>query len=276
MLDTIIFPTDFSSNADHAMQSAADMAWRSQGTLVLTYVCEPLYDFATRKEKLKSEQYQQAQNDLDKMAESIKETPGMANMDIITDLREGTPVWGILEAANEFNADAIVMATKGVKGLKHMLFADVTTRIITESDIPVFTVPENAQTSGFKEIVFPTDYNDDDLNMLAPLISFADNYNAQITVLHIGNRESLKDEIMFRGFRELIAENVKYPNIGHKMLYSEDSFDEINNYMSSRQHSILAIADYRKTFLEKLTSTNFNLSNWPELLNSLPLIIVKT
>ena len=197
-------------------------------------------------------------------------------MDIETDLREGTPVWGILEAANEFNADAIVMATKGLKGLKHMLFADITTRVITESDIPVFTVPEMAATSGFKEIVFPTDYNDDDLNMLAPLISFADNYNAQITVLHIGKRESLKDEIMFRGFRELISENVKYPNIGHKMLYSEDSFDEINNYMSDRQHSILAIADYRKTFLEKLTSTNFNLSNWPELLNSLPLIIVKT
>ncbi|PYE51854.1 universal stress protein [Deinococcus yavapaiensis] len=52
----------------------------------------------------------------------------------------GEPVSGILNVADRWNADLIVMGTHGRTGLAHFFAGSVTERMVRESPIPVLTV----------------------------------------------------------------------------------------------------------------------------------------
>lgn len=274
-MKTVLFPTDFSPNAEHAQKIALDLVRRIQGSLVLTHSIELPYDFASRREKFMEEKQSKALQKMKDRINTFMEEPDTDDLEFHTDVREASPLWGILEAARDFDADLIIMGTRGNAGLRNAIFGDVTTQVISESSIPVLSIPEKAETTGFDEIVFPTDYRDEDLNMLASLISIADSYKARIIILHVGRQDSLQDEIMFRGFREFVSGRVHFSNIEHKMIYGEDTYGTINGFMQQREKAILAVADYRKSFLDRLTGSEYNIVHWPELLSTLPLLIVK-
>lgn len=52
----------------------------------------------------------------------------------------GEPVSGILNVAQRWNADLVVMGTHGRTGLAHLFTGSVTEQVVRESSIPVLTV----------------------------------------------------------------------------------------------------------------------------------------
>jgi nucleotide-binding universal stress UspA family protein len=52
----------------------------------------------------------------------------------------GHPVGAILDTAEEVDADLIVMGTRGLSGLKHVLLGSVAERTIRTAPCPVLTV----------------------------------------------------------------------------------------------------------------------------------------
>ena len=53
----------------------------------------------------------------------------------------GSPHRAILEAADTYDCDLVVMATHGRTGLEHGLLGSVTERVLRLSDVPVLAVP---------------------------------------------------------------------------------------------------------------------------------------
>ncbi|WP_034336210.1 universal stress protein [Deinococcus misasensis] len=56
-------------------------------------------------------------------------------------LLEGPPAKAIVQAARDFDADLICMATHGRSGLMHLLLGSVTEEVMRESNVPVLVVP---------------------------------------------------------------------------------------------------------------------------------------
>ncbi len=58
-------------------------------------------------------------------------------------LSEEPPAPAILECAKEIDADMIVMGTRGLSGLKHVLMGSVAERVVQRADCPVLTIKED-------------------------------------------------------------------------------------------------------------------------------------
>lgn len=272
-MKTVLFPTDFSENAAHALNLALKFVDDRDGRLVLMHSCDLPYDFASRAEEILEANRSYSKQQLGELENTIRKNSTYQSMNVETVTRCGSSVFTILEVAEDFEADLIMMGTKGISGLKHMLFGSVTTRVIKEADIPVMAIPSEASTEAIDEIVFPTDYRDDDLTMLADIITLADSFDAKVTILHIAETEHLKEEIMYRGFSSYLREKVHFSNIEHKLTYNPNMFDALDNYTKDVKNIVLAIGDYHGIFIDQLTG--LNIKKWLDAHDSMPLLVLK-
>ena len=57
-----------------------------------------------------------------------------------TVVREGYPATVILEESEQRGADLIVIGTRGLSGLKHLLLGSIAERVVQKAHCPVLTV----------------------------------------------------------------------------------------------------------------------------------------
>jgi nucleotide-binding universal stress UspA family protein len=60
---------------------------------------------------------------------------------VLSFVEEGRPYEGILEVAEEWDADLIVLGTHGRTGLSHLLLGSVAEKLIRHSPKPLFIIP---------------------------------------------------------------------------------------------------------------------------------------
>lgn len=144
LIKNILFPTDFSEGALHALPYALDMAKDYSAKLYMLHV---IYDVSTASglyvphisfDEMYSDLEKSAQKELEKFGyEKLKE---LKNVEVEYKVMRGIPYEVILKFAEETNIDLIVIGTHGRKGLDHFLFGSTAEKIIRYARCPVLTV----------------------------------------------------------------------------------------------------------------------------------------
>ncbi|WP_420601119.1 universal stress protein [Flagellimonas sp.] len=160
----ILIPTDFSKNADHAIDYALNLfrCTRSHFYFVHAYADE-VYEIGRSKSKvdldlIKSELESKAKLALEKTLAYIQ--------DPISNPRHNYSIAAVFESlvdsvnnlVNQENIDLVVMGTKGVTMEKTTSFGSNTVQVFKYVKCPVLAVPENYEYQEPKHILFPTDY----------------------------------------------------------------------------------------------------------------------
>ncbi|MFY0714535.1 universal stress protein [Seonamhaeicola sp. NFXS20] len=97
----------------------------------------------------------------------------------------------IRKHVEEKNIDIIVMGTKGVSGLRKIIVGSNTGDVITKVKCTTLVVPEKAEFTKLKEIVFPTDFSlSYDIQILQPLSDILENHKASLQILHISKKKA--------------------------------------------------------------------------------------
>lgn len=105
-------------------------------------------------------------------------------------LTRGGPVVGeILSAADEMQADLIVIGTHGTSGFERLLLGSVTEKVLRKAKCPVLTVPravkpESAETVTFKTIVCGIDFSEASGRALEYALSLAQEAGGRIVLVH--------------------------------------------------------------------------------------------
>jgi universal stress protein A len=141
-IDRILFPTDFSEGALHALPYAVDLSKHYDAKL---YVVNVLYDI-TRAAGLhvphisSDELYRGlndwAANELDKFClEEIGRLPNIEKK-----ILKGIPYEEIINFAGQEKIDMIVIGTYGRSGLDRFIFGSTAERVVRKAPCPVVTV----------------------------------------------------------------------------------------------------------------------------------------
>ncbi|SHE88239.1 Nucleotide-binding universal stress protein, UspA family [Fodinibius roseus] len=234
-ITNILVPTDFSDCSETAVSFALELAIRLKARLHLMHSMKGLYSVASEQllEKLMNE------NRFGKIKTNIVTEIGDADL-------------SILRQSKEVKADLVVMGSKGRSGGRKFL-GSTTTEVISRSEVPVLAIPENSTYSGFKDIVFMTDYNEGDLSALRELSDWARFFNASLHVLHLFTDDSLQELIKFRGFKEVAKERLEDDVLSFERVLNP-SFDEgFFDYMKSHSPQLVVLTRYEKTIFQKLT-----------------------
>ena len=139
----ILFPTDFSSAAAHALSYAISLALEYEGVFFLLHVVDeehvrPPYSFGARPAKIEHvyANDESAREELSKLiSEHIRRQIHVEEI-----LLKGKPYVEIIRAAGDRNADLIVIPTHGHAGIKHSHLGSTADRVIRKAPCPVLVI----------------------------------------------------------------------------------------------------------------------------------------
>jgi universal stress protein A len=143
----ILVTTDFSELGDHAVGHAFRMAADHGAEVLLCHVIEmvvapnPLYAHYYPTDFLEPEIRERAEKDAHQaLLERVPKTDVLAVVPHRTVVVHGTPAEEIIRAAQDHEADLIVISTHGRMGLKHLFMGSTAERVIRHAHCPVLVV----------------------------------------------------------------------------------------------------------------------------------------
>lgn len=162
-LRRVLVATDFSATAEAAVAWAVEVAKPHGAAVRLVHALTlptpvPGYVVADGGE-FGQELRQAAQLRLDGAAEKLAES-GVA---VDTDLRMGIPSQTILTAAEEYVPDLLVIGTRGLTGLAHLLLGSTAERVVQRATCPVLAIhPDDVdEHRPIETVIVPTDFSHD-------------------------------------------------------------------------------------------------------------------
>lgn len=174
-----------------------------------------------------------------------------ADLDIRTLVEIGNPGPSILKQISETSADLVVMGNKGRSGAR-ILFGSTTSKIISDSPVPVMTIPEQSNIKNLKQIVFTTDYHTGDLSALKEAVHWAQKFNSEIHVLHVSQEEEENPNLSFRAFKETANEQIDYEKLTFARVAHESFLKGFSDYVDEHSISLAILTKYKKSFIQKI------------------------
>jgi nucleotide-binding universal stress UspA family protein len=190
-MNNLLVPTDFSSNANKALDYAVQLANSFGATLHLLHaytVPRPTGSMVSIAEHMERD----IRESMEVVEEQMKgKLTGNATLKIHT--TRGETVQAVASASRSLKADLIVMGTQGASGLKEVFMGSVTHGVIRNTEVPVLAIPEGPGVLDIKKIVFAIDELDISTNLIIePLRQLAKRHQASVLIFHQENPEQVK------------------------------------------------------------------------------------
>lgn len=136
MYETVLLPTDGSEAMESVVEHARDVAARRDAEVHVLYVVDDRAFLTLDEERIPA-----VTDELREEGERATEETAAAldDVDVTTEIRQGNPADEILAAADDHDADLVVMGTHGADPTRNML-GSVSQKVVTLSSDPVLTV----------------------------------------------------------------------------------------------------------------------------------------
>jgi len=140
-IQNILVPVDFSDHSGRALDMAVSLAKSLGATLELLHCYQLTANMIPSYGVVIPEAFDRSVRE----AAAIqlgqwREKAAADGVEVKARLCSTYPSLGIVEAAEELGADLIVMGTRGLAGIKHMLLGSVAERVLRQAPCPVVTV----------------------------------------------------------------------------------------------------------------------------------------
>lgn len=190
-LNSILVATDFSAASEKAVRHAIAIARHYHSKIYLMHVVSSL-GFTMAGPDSVATASDLARRDLGKLEQQIMVSGAVAGLTHEVIIREGE-VWEELEkVVAQRSVDMVVIGTHSRTGIAKLVLGSVAERIFRHASCPVLTVgshcPANSQVDAPKSIrpiLFPTDFSEASLRALPYAISFANERQTRIVLLHM-------------------------------------------------------------------------------------------
>jgi nucleotide-binding universal stress UspA family protein len=157
----ILVPTDFSEHADKAIETAESLAKPLGAEIHLLHVLHLPVQAVTPEMAVMPVGFWQdlrafAQKKVDAAQAAVVKQGVRCTSEIVEDI----PGFAIAAAAKRTNADLIVMGSRGLTGLKHVLLGSVAERTVRTAPCPVLTTKhDGAGAFRLRTILVPMDFS---------------------------------------------------------------------------------------------------------------------
>lgn len=249
----ILVPTDFSDLSRVAIHYAVKVANKLNGTLTLLHVVTVIQptraSMRLRLEALEEELMRVAKEDMDLL---MAELAGK--------LKTSKPIEARVVQGSSFNATVkneakklrsglIVIGTRGANGLKKVVLGSNTASLIEISHIPILVVPELAEFSSFRKLVYATDLThlDAELNILLPYIKI---FESTVHVFHAVSSAKAAGPAEEK-IREAIAK-IDYDKFKIRVVVDKDVDKAVEAYVRETSSDLLTTFTHERSVYEKL------------------------
>lgn len=249
-IETILVPVDFSDCSNNALAYAIELATRYKARLILLHcyvVHIPAAEITMDMEPRLAEEYQQnAEKNFFLLKEKMTSLQKVNYREVI---KTSFINVGIEAAAEEYQADLIVMGTKGAGNRIDAFFGSNTYHAIKKSQVPVLTIPEGATFIPLDKILFAADFKHvEDLESLDIVRNLSSQFGAEIQILHVGHGWT---ELNMHQTREAAAIIEHFGDTEHSYHFIKKEIrveDAIDDHLDKHQNELLVLIARKHKF----------------------------
>lgn len=182
--ENILFATDFSAAAAHAIPFIKKIARHFQSNLVALHVRPPVVNHMTQPGTWPVD-VEAAKVFDQEHREKFLDTFAGINTDVL--IEEGDIQSQLDKVIQKYDTDLVIIGTRGRTGLAKMLLGSVAEEIFRTVPCPVLTVGphSDAAKANIREILFATDLASEAPAAAAYAVSLAQEFQARLTLLHV-------------------------------------------------------------------------------------------
>ena len=182
--ENILFATDFSAAAAHAVPFVKKIARHFQSNLVALHVKLPVVNPMTQPTTWQADIVAARVFDK-KHRDELLDTFAGINTEVM--IEEGEIQSCLQSAIEKHNTDLVVIATRGRTGVAKVLLGSVAEEIFRTLPCPVLTVGPHSDPAkaNIREILLATDFGSESQSAAAYAVSLAQEYQARLTLLHV-------------------------------------------------------------------------------------------
>ena len=191
MFDKLLFPTDGSDGAAAVFDHVLDVAEAHDATVHVLNVADTTRESVTQVQGRVVDALEQAG------AETVREAATRASdrgVPTVTEVLQGEPYRTIVDYAETYDVDLVIMPTHGRRGLERFLLGSTTERVVRRSEAPVLTIrPDDDVTVRYpyRRVLVPTDGSDPASAALDVGLGVADAASAAVHLLSVVDVTSL-------------------------------------------------------------------------------------
>jgi len=238
----ILVPTDFSEQAVNAVDFAAQIAKKHKAEVHLLHILElpDGHDIQVTGEVAGTDPMtgvfvnlliKKARKSLATIAGSKK----FEGVTIKTHLTSGNAYKSIIKAITDTKSDLIVMGTKGASGIDELLIGSNAEKVVRNAPCPVITIKSKASGDKIKNIVFATDFMQNQDKLVKELKALQELFGANIHLLRVNTPGNFESDRVVKSNMEKFIKKYKLDkitlNVYNEMLEDEGLMyfaDEIN------------------------------------------------
>jgi transcriptional regulator len=145
----------------------------------------------------------------------------------------------------------------------HQSYSDATgglvgyPNLIENVSCPVFVIPENSRHAVLKEVVFATDFHQEDLENIKHLMELLQySESTRYTILHNDKDFGFEEKLKWLGFREWIKKEVKSENLAFSLKTQKDIVSAIEELSQETDPDLLVLLKEKRGFFEEVFSSS--------------------
>jgi len=190
----ILVPTDFSEHADYALRTAAQIAKKNNGEIILLHMLElptQVIDKVSGRAGDIPEVMFFIKKTRDRFDE-VKSSPFLEGIPVTEAVQFEKAFEGIIGASKSHNVDLVVMGSHGTSGVQGLFVGSNTEKVVRTSDIPVLVVKSELNIQNIGKFVFASDFSEEIKKPFEKAIAFAEAFGASMDLLMINTPGSFR------------------------------------------------------------------------------------
>ncbi|KGO95102.1 universal stress protein [Flavobacterium subsaxonicum] len=257
----ILFPTDFSKTSLNAFAYALHLAKKFNAEIITLHVYElPIgmaitsYDYLQENYDINElSEFENYKSDVPKLR-AIAEKEQLEHIKVSHVLENGDTIQEILNLAHKDAIDVIIMGTTGATGLKETFLGSITEKVINQSKTTVIAIPEKCRYTSIKKMLFLTQYEKFEMDILQKAKEIADIFGAHIDVLQIKLHHEPIEAIIIDKWKE----HFNKADINFHVLATNAIEETALDYIELNHVNMVTMPVHHKKFFKRLFS--FSLS----------------
>ena len=159
-ISRILVPTDFSEHAKHAAVTAGELAKALGASIHLLHVLNlPVQAVTPEAAVVPVGFWKELRAHAERQLDAEKKQLEAKGVSVTSEVFEDVPGFAISGAAERSKADLIVMGSRGLSGLKHIVLGSVAERTVRSAPCPVLTVKAEVGPLRLRTIVVGMDFS---------------------------------------------------------------------------------------------------------------------
>ncbi|WP_031525748.1 universal stress protein [Dyadobacter crusticola] len=258
-MNRLLIPIDFSENAEHALNAAKIIAEKGATELLVLHAYQPYIadvnvtpggvlpgvggaDFLSMTTDLENEY----RNKLDQYAENL--VAAGYNARAIWTL--GSVNSAVEEAIEEYKPAMVIMGRTGTGGFLDKLIGSSATHIALQSKCPVLVIPPQSNPAKFSKIVYATQFEYDENDILREVFVLLNHLGAELTLLKIQSDAQPNIQPDNQYIDEIKSE---FAISDHQIVYRKANsvIDGIEAYCDEAGADLLIMSARERSFIEE-------------------------